>query len=71
MKFISTKKAEKLDKIRNILKKVSNLEKKVLAPLPILKLDLDFGSRYGNLVSVAYYLPENFYLHVRRNMPDI
>ena len=68
MKFISTEKAENLDKIRKrILNKVSNSDKKVLALLPIPKLDL--GCR--NLVSVAHYIQEIFYLDVRGNLLDI
>ena len=36
-------------------KKVSVSEKKISAPNPIPKLDLGFGSRYRNLVSVAHH----------------
>ena len=31
------------------------LKKTVLAPILMLKLDLDFGSQHENLVLVAYY----------------
>ena len=36
-------------------KKVSVLEKNVLDPIPIPKLNLGFGSRYQNLVWVIHY----------------
>ena len=38
------------------LKKVSVSGNKFLAPVPILKLDLGFGSRFSNLVSVVHLI---------------
>ena len=47
------------------VKKRKVSDEKVLAPIPILKLDLCFGSRYRNLDSVAHYSAPHFAIKVK------
>ena len=51
------------NKIKSKWRKVSVQAKKVTAPKPIPKLDLGFGCRYRNQVSVVHYLYMTFCLN--------